>query len=165
MYTMLGIIIGAYVSGHHDPRIVLGSGFAGVIALGISGSASAYYTEKAERERGLKKLESSMLTDLRGTLHDESQSFASFMTAFVNGFSPILAAIVMAAPFLLSMRGIMVVEDAFLLSIVIGLTEIFSLGYYLGYISRGNSIFYGLRMLFVAAITGVSGTIIGMAFG
>jgi len=165
LYTMLGIIIGAYVAGHHNSGVVLGSGFAGIIALGISGASSAYFTEKAERERALERLESSMLTGLHGTIQDESQSFASFATAFVNGFSPIFAALIMVTPFLLSTQDIMLVETAFQMSIVIGLVEIFSLGSFLGYMNRGNTILYGLRMLFVAAITAILGIIFGVIFG
>lgn len=165
LYTMLGIIIGAYVSGHHDPRVVLGAGFAGIIALGISGASSAYFTEKAERERTLKELESSMLTDLHNTIHGKSQSFASFTSAFVNGFSPIFAAFIMAIPFLLSTKNIITVEVAFPLSIIIGLIEIFSLGYYLGYISRGNRMLYAIRMLAVAGVTAIAGIIVGQIFG
>lgn len=165
LYTTLGIIVGSYFAGHHSPNVVLGAGLAGVLALGVSGAASAYLTERAERGRTLKELERSMLTDLHGTVQEEAAEFASFFTAIVNGFSPVAAAFVMLSPFFLAVAGLIPVEVAFPISMIIAVIEVFTLGYYLGCIHGANRISYGMRMLAVAVVTAIIGFAIGKIFG
>ncbi|HHQ45568.1 MAG TPA: hypothetical protein ENN13_05505 [Candidatus Altiarchaeales archaeon] len=163
LYTMLGIVVGSYVAGQHDPGIVLGTGLAGIVALGGSGFATAFLSESAERKRELKKIEKSMLISLKGTMHDEARKFASVSTALVNGFSPIIASTVMVFPFLLSYFGMISVQSAFSSSIAIAVAEIFLLGCYLGVISGESRTSYGVKMLLIAVATaGLSFIIAGV---
>jgi predicted membrane protein (TIGR00267 family) len=165
LYTMLGIIVGSYVAGHHEAGIVLGTGLAGVIALGISGSATAYFTEKAIRERELNKLEKSMLTDLDGTIQDDARSFATIFAALVNGFSPIFMAMMMVIPFLISKFNMIAVENAFIYSLMIGIIEISLVGYYLGEISdKKKRLGYSIRMVGIALIAATASYLIGIIF-
>ncbi|MFH1836076.1 MAG: hypothetical protein ABH851_07810 [Methanobacteriota archaeon] len=165
LYTMLGIIIGSYVSGHHTSGVVLGAGLAGVMALGFSGVSSAYLAEKAERTRKLRDLERAMLADLSGTVQEEAVEFASIFTALVNGFSPVLAAFIMLSPFFAAHLGLVSVEAAFPLAIIVGSFEVFFLGYYLGGISGGGRLSYGLRMLLIAGATALVSYVVGTIFG
>ncbi|MFH1404142.1 MAG: VIT1/CCC1 transporter family protein [Candidatus Altiarchaeota archaeon] len=152
LYTMMGIIVGSYVAGHHDPNIVLASGFTGIVALGISGSASAYVSEKAMREKQIKKLERHMMKKMDKTVQKEASDFAAVFSALVNGFSPILTAMIMVIPFILARIGLLGVEYAFSYSMMIGAFEVIVVGFYLGKISGGSKIAYGMRMLFIAAV-------------
>ena len=152
LYTMMGIIVGSYVAGHHDPSIVLASGLSGIVALGISGSATAYVSEKAMREKELKNLEGYMLLKLDKTIHKDAGDFAALFSSLVNGFSPVFAASIMAIPFIMAKMNLMNVEDAFKYSLIIGGIEVFTVGAYLGKISKESKMKYGFRMLAIAFI-------------
>ena len=53
--TMLGVVIGAYVSGIiEQSTVIISAGIAGSVAMGVSGVSGAYMTEKAERTKKLK---------------------------------------------------------------------------------------------------------------
>jgi len=88
--TMLGILVGSYLSGNPDTHLVVLAGMGASIAMGISGMTGAYMTESAERTKKLKELESTMLVDLGNTIHGRASRFASVYTALVDGISPSL---------------------------------------------------------------------------
>ena len=47
--TMLGIIVGSWVSGVRNPSKIVGTGLGACLAMGISGMVGAYASERAER--------------------------------------------------------------------------------------------------------------------
>jgi predicted membrane protein (TIGR00267 family) len=152
--TMLGVVIGAYVSGLMDqPTIIISAGIAGSIAMGASGMSGAYMTEKAERTKKLKDLEKAMLTDLKDGLHDRSHKFATILAAIVDGVSPAIAAMLVISPFFLVNFGFITSETAFFACIGLTLAVLVILGVYLAKISDESMIKYGLQMLAVGIIT------------
>ncbi|MBD3261302.1 MAG: hypothetical protein GF334_06390 [Candidatus Altiarchaeales archaeon] len=166
LFTMLGIIVGSYVSGVHHPGVILGAGVSGIVALGFSGSASAYITEKSEQERSLMELEGKMLIDLDNTIHDRARSFSTLFTSFVNGFSPVATALLMAVPFLLASKEFFSIDTAFKISMLTGCLEIFAFGYVLGEkFSTAKKIQYGVGMLLVASLTALTSFVIGQLTG
>ncbi len=152
--TMLGVIIGAYVSGVIEhPTVIISAGIAGSIAMGASGVSGAYMTEKAERTKKLKELEKAMLTDLTNGLHYRSHRFASIFAAIVDGVSPALAAMLVVSPFILVRFGILNTITAFYSSIILTMLSLLLLGLYLAKISDESMIKYGIQMLLVGFIT------------
>ena len=152
--TMLGVVIGAAISGQlENSLIIISAGIAGSIAMGISGISGAYMTEKAERTKKLKDLEKAMLTDLKDGLHGKSHRFATIFAALVDGFSPAFAAMLVVSPFFVANFGFISVENAFVYSISITLAILFILGIYLARISDESMIKYGLQMLAVGIVT------------
>lgn len=152
--TMLGVVIGAYISGVIEkPMVILSAGIAGSIAMGVSGLSGAYMTEKAERAKKLKDLERAMLSDLKGGLHSKSHMFAVIFAAVIDGLSPAFAAAIVISPFFVSCLGLISVQIAFYSSIIITLLILLSLGAYLAKISDESMLRYGLEMLFVGIIT------------
>ena len=93
-----------------------------------------------------------MLIDLDESIHKQAGDFATAFTSLVNGLSPVVTSSVMVAPFILSKLGYLGVEAAFLYSMLIGGLEIFLVGVYLGKLSEGSTVYYGVRML-AAAVT------------
>jgi len=152
--TMLGVVIGAYVSGilYHS-TVIISAGIAGSIAMGASGVSGAYMTEKAERTKKIKKLEKAMLSDMKNGLHGKSHRFASVFAAIVDGASPALAAMLVISPFFLANFSIITPESAFLGCIGLTLIVLALLGVYLAKISEESMIKYGIQMLFVGLIT------------
>ena len=152
--TMLGVVIGAYVSGVIDqPTVIISAGIAGSIAMGVSGVSGAYMTEKAERTKKLKDLEKAMLTDMKNGLHERSHRFATIFAAVVDGISPAIAAMFVVSPFFMVNFGIISAELAFFACITITLIVLCSLGVYLAKISDESMIKYGIQMLLVGLVT------------
>ena len=152
--TMLGVVIGAYVSGVIDqPTVIISAGIAGSIAMGVSGVSGAYMTEKAERTKKLKDLEKAMLIDMKNGLHERSHRFATIFAAVVDGVSPAIAAMFVVSPFFMVNFGIISAELAFFACITITLIVLCSLGVYLAKISDESMIKYGIQMLLVGLVT------------
>ena len=151
--TMLGVVIGAYVSGVLQPIYIISAGIAGSIAMGTSGMSGAYMTEKAERTKKLKDLEKAMLSDMKNGLHGKSHRFATILAAVVDGVSPAIAAMFVISPFFLSNFQIIANEIAFYLSIALTLVVLALLGVYLAKISDESMIKYGIQMLLVGIVT------------
>jgi predicted membrane protein (TIGR00267 family) len=151
--TMLGVVIGAYVSGVLTPITIISAGLAGSIAMGTSGISGAYMTEKAERTKKLKGLERAMLKDMKNDLHGKSHRFATIYAAIVDGVSPAVAAMLVISPFFLVNFEIISSELAFISSIGITLLVLSLLGVYLARISDESMIKYGIQMLLVGIFT------------
>jgi len=163
--TMLGILVGAHMSGHSNISLIVSMGVAASIAMGISGFSGAYLTERAERIRELKRLEAAMLVDLGDTLHGEASRFASFVTALVFGLSPAVAAFIILAPYLLAGFGFLEEAYAFVYSLTITAVVLFGLGAYLASVSDENLTVYGIKMLFVGVVTAAASMVVGLVFG
>lgn len=149
--TIMGVVLGAYLSGVQDSGFVITAGVGGSIAMGISGMSGAYMAERAERMRDIRKLESAMLRDLDGTHVVRAFRTASIVVALVDGLSPAIAALLLISPFfvvpLISMSA------AAMLSLALGLAVLFLLGLFLARISEEVALISGLKMLLVGVLT------------
>jgi len=151
--TLLGIIVGSWVVGVTEPEIIVTAGLGACLAMGVSGLFGAYMTEKAERTRQLKTLEGAMLTDLSGSILSDASDFVSVYAAFVDGASPILTAVISLIPFILALTGTFVIWDAYIVSLILTLATLFSLGLYLGRIAKENILLYGIKTLAAGILT------------
>jgi predicted membrane protein (TIGR00267 family) len=151
--TMLGIIVGSWVIGVKRPEIIVTAGLGACLAMGISGLFGAYMTERAERKRDLKALEKAMITDLDDSVQDDASSFVSFYAAVVDGGSPILTAVISLLPFTFVLGRFIAIWDAYILSFILTLTTLFTLGMYLGRIAKENVLLYGVQTLAAGIIT------------
>ena len=145
--TMLGIIVGSWLVGVAKPEIIVTAGLGACLAMGVSGLFGAYMTERAERKRQLKTLETAMLTDLGDSIHNDASDFVSVYAAIVDGASPILTAVISLVPFVFSLAGMFIIWDAYVVSIILTLATLFSLGLYLGRIAKENVLLYGVQTL------------------
>ncbi len=145
--TSLGVVIGAYISGISDPRVVIGVIVVGGIAMMVSGFTGTYMTESAERTHSLNELEDAMLIDLEDTIYGQASRFVSVFAALVDGGAPFLASIPSVVPFLMVLAGILPLSLAYAASVGACLATLFLLGVYLGRISGGNIITYGVKMV------------------
>ncbi|MBE0511440.1 hypothetical protein IBX38_00135 [Candidatus Bathyarchaeota archaeon] len=143
--TILGIIIGSWSVGVTEPEIIVTAGLGACLAMGVSGLFGAYMTEKAERKRHLKTLEAAMLTDLSDSILSDASDFVSVYAAFIDGASPMLTAVISLIPFILTLTGTFVIWDAYIVSFILTLITLFSLGLYLGRIAKENILLYGVQ--------------------
>jgi len=151
--TMLGIIIGSWSVGVTKPEIIVTAGLGACLAMGISGLFGAYMTEKAERQRQLKTLEAAMLTDLTDSIHNDASDFVSMYAAFIDGSSPILTGVISLVPFILALTGTLLIWDAYIVSVILTLITLFSLGLYLGRIAKANILLYGAQTVAAGIVT------------
>ncbi len=149
--TIMGVVIGAHFSGVTDARIVVVAGIGGSVAMGISGISGAYLAERAERKRDLKKLEMAMLRRLDGTHFARASEFASFVIAFVDGISPAISAAILVMPYLFVPQISM--DTAFYISLLLGLSELFTLGVFLARISDEKPLLSGIQMIIIGVLT------------
>lgn len=163
--TMLGVVIGAYISNIKSPAPIISAGVAGSIAMMASGISGAYMTERAERLRKLKSLEKAMLKKMKNSIHYRSHRFAVIVTAITDGLSPFLSAMIVVSPFFLLKLGLLTWKMAFYLSITITLILLFLMGVYLAKVSEENLIVYGLQMLCVGIITAFLCILVSLALG
>lgn len=151
--TMLGLLVGFYVSDEVKLPVVISACLGVAIALGMSGISSAYISEAAEKRRELRELEKAMMTDLRQSAHGRAARFLPVVIALVNGIAPLAISLVILLPLwaapLLKSQALPPLESAFVLALMI----IFLLGVYLGRISHTFWLWAGLRTLLIAAAT------------
>ena len=153
--TMLGVIVGAWASDAVNPKVIIGIGLGASLAMGISGFSGAYMAERAERKRRLHRLKRAMLTDLGKTMHGKASHFASIWTALVDAVSPFMAAMISILPFFLAAANLILASTAAILSVILIMGMIFSLGVFLGRISKENILLSGARTLVVGILTAV----------
>jgi predicted membrane protein (TIGR00267 family) len=150
--TIIGVLVGNLTAGVEDPNVVLSTGLATSVAMGVSGLWGAYLTESAERQRDLDELSRYTLTDLNDTRIGRASRVAAVSVAVVDGLSPFLAALVVLSPFI----GSDLFSDvtwAYYTSLAIALIALFSLGLFLGRISRGNVVVFGLKTVMAGVVS------------
>jgi len=154
---MLGIVVGGFVIGIHEPHTLLAAGLGASIAMGVSGFFGAYLTESAERERESIEWEEAMLEEFDESLLNQSHRFASIVVAVVDSLAPFLAALVCVSPFFIAafpLPGISLMGPAFFFSFVLTAGMLFVLGVFLGRIAKRNLIISGGKMLLAGLLTG-----------
>jgi len=151
--TMLGLLVGFYVSEDVRLPVVINACLGVAIALGMSGVSSAYISEAAEKQRELRELEKAMVTDLGKSAHAQAARLLPLFIAFVNGMAPLAISLVILLPLWLAPSiepfSTFPLESAFVLALIM----IFLLGVYLGRISHTFWLWAGLRTLLIAAAT------------
>ncbi len=153
--TALGIIIGNYLVGVTDFRILIVAGLGASIAMGVSGGFGAYLTELAVKKEEIADAQSAMLEEFDDTVIDEAAVLASYFVAFVDGISPFMAASISFLPFIGALFFGIGIEIAYILSLILTTITLFSLGVYLGQISNENKMKYGIRMIIAGIITSI----------
>ena len=158
--TIIGVLMGNLTAGVDNPKIVVSTGLATSIAMGVSGLWGAYLTEAAERKRDLVELSSYTLTDLNDTRIGRASRVAAVAVAIIDGLSPFMAAMLALTPFF--MVGLFpTITWVYYTSLGMALLILFALGLFLGHISRGNLIMYGVKTV----VAGIVSIIISLLLG
>jgi predicted membrane protein (TIGR00267 family) len=152
--TIIGVLMGNLIAGVYDSQIVISTGLTTSVAMGISGLWGAYLTEAAERRRDLLELSRYTLTDLDDTVIGRASRAAVVVVALVDGLSPFLAALIILIPFFAA-DLFPTLSWAYYTSLGLALLILFSLGLFLGHISRGNVLVYGLKTI-VAGVMSIA---------
>jgi predicted membrane protein (TIGR00267 family) len=149
--TMIGVLMGNYLSDVHSAATVIHIGIATSISIGVSGLWGAYLAESAERGRELAELERISLTDLSETKIGRASRVAVIVVSLVDGLSPLVSSLIVLFPFFFApLIGNILVSYA--LSLVVALISLFGLGMFLGHISGRSLIGYGLRTIIAGIV-------------
>jgi len=151
--TMLGLVMGFYVSEHVDLSVVITTCVATALALSMSGISSAYISEAAERRRTLAQLEKAMATSLNKSHHARAAIWIPWLVALVNGTAPLLIALIIIVPLWLAHFGIDLVLGPLPTAMAMALGVIFLLGVFLGRVGGTFWLWSGLQSLAVALVT------------
>ncbi len=143
LLTMLGVLMGSFISGLKEPSTIANTILGGAVAILISGIIGTYITERAERASRIKELEGAVLMELDKTLVGRAESISAVMVALVSGAVPFLIMILILAPFYLSVQGLISTFDSYVISMIEALSILFLLGAFLGSLSGENKLLYG----------------------
>jgi len=151
--TTLGLLAGSYVAGVRSAPIIIRTGIATSVAMGISGLWGSYLAESAERGREVAELESISLTDLGNTKIARAARTAVVVVSAVDGLSPFLSSMIVLIPMLLA-PYIHNIVTSYVSSAILALLSLFALGVFLGHISGENLFRYGMRTV-IAGIAAI----------
>lgn len=161
--TMIGVLMGNYLAGVRNANVVVHTGIATSIAMGISGLWGAYLTEAAERRRDLAELEKFALADLGSTKIGRASRLAVVIIALVDGLAPFVAALAVLAP-LFAARLVGNILFSYAFALVIALLGLFGLGMFLGHISGHSLVGYGLRTVVAGLVSIALSFLLGAEF-
>jgi predicted membrane protein (TIGR00267 family) len=154
--TIIGVLIGNMSAGVTNTNIVVTTGLATCISMGISGLWGSYLTESAERKHDLEELSQSTLSDLKNSRIGRASRYAAVIVSVVDGVSPFLAALLVLTPFFFynMFTDIMHIYYA---ALGVALVTLFTLGIFLGKISKENLLISGIKTV----VAGIAAIIIG----
>ncbi len=147
--TVLGILIGSYISGNLNPKLIINVTLASGVAMFVSGFFGAYIAERAERLKEIKELERALLKDLSNSVYKDAVNAVTIIVGIVDGTSPLVVSLLTILPFFLGLEPLF----AFCISIGIAIIQLFIMGAYLGRISKERAFFGGIRMVAIGILS------------
>ncbi len=150
--TILGLLIGFYIQNFDEPMLIFKIGIAAAIAMSMSGLWGAYLTERSERIKDLKELESVTISDLNNTKIGSALRFATIVITIVDAVAPFITAFLTLIPFLFA--KVLDIKTRYYISFIILFLTLFLLGIFLGRVSKENLLISAIKMI-VAGIMSV----------
>ncbi|MBC7235678.1 MAG: VIT1/CCC1 transporter family protein [Chloroflexi bacterium] len=149
--TMIGVLMGSWVAGVQDARVVISTGLATCVAMGISGAWGAYMAESAERKHAMQELELALLRNLDGSQQARASRFAVVVIALLDGLSPLITGITALIPFFFGpLWGD--ITYTYVAGLALALMALFALGAFLATVAKENIIRAGVRMILAGVI-------------
>ena len=153
--TVIGIVVGAVLSGVTDGITVVKIGLGAAVGLGTSAVWSVWEIERAETRANILRIEEAMLTDLDDTRIQREQSGARVFHATVSGLGPLIGILVPLTPFVFE-GPLLTMAEAAVVSVALGVAILSVFGAYMGSISGQrwyvSAVRMGLAGLVVAVI-------------
>ena len=142
--TTLGVLAGGYSAASHGARRRQRHPHTAV-GIGVAGFYGSYLVERAERDRAHAR--AGGVDALQPAGHDISSAstYATVVIAFVDGVSPLLAALLAMVPFFFT--AVISVHTAYFVSGGIAFVELFLLGLFLGRVSRERLVCSGVKLV------------------
>jgi predicted membrane protein (TIGR00267 family) len=149
--TILGVLAGNYLAEVRVPEVIIVTGLATSVSMGVSGLWGAYLTESAERQKSLDDLQGLTLSDLTNTRIGRASGAAVVIVAVVGGMAPLLSSAVVLAPFFLT--GLLGdIRYSYYLALGVAMVGLFGLGAFLGHISKQSMVLAGLKTIIAGVV-------------
>lgn len=149
--TILGLLIGYYLTNFKNPIVIFVTGISTCIAMGISGLWGAYLTERSERISNLRELEKATISNLNNTKIGSAHKFATIFVAIVDAVAPFITAFFSLIPFLFT--EYLDIRTCYYISFALTFTALFVLGMFLGRISKENLFISGMKMVIAGIVS------------
>ncbi len=146
--TILGLIVGAHLTGEASARLIISAGVATAIALGISSAWGAFEAERIEQKIMKDEKEKALLVNSRECAIDRAHKFAAYVSSFIHGIAPVIAALLPLTPYVIFPENV-----AYKYSLAVGLISLFVVGAVIGRIAKFNLVVSGLRMVLAGVFT------------
>jgi predicted membrane protein (TIGR00267 family) len=147
-FMLLGIIVGsAFAGAAAGLNVIIITMLTTSLALGISTGVSVYEAESLEQERKIADLEKALFTDLEDTSIQKTAKYTILIATLINFATPLFSCAVTITPFILVAMGIVSLNIAGWISVVLALSTLFGAGVYMGRIGKTNPYKKGLRMV------------------
>jgi predicted membrane protein (TIGR00267 family) len=147
-FMLLGIIVGsAFAGAAIGLNVIIITMLTTSLALGISTGVSVYEAESLEQERKIADLEKALFTDLDDTSIQKTAKYTILIATLINFATPLFSCAVTITPFILVAMGILSLNIAGWISVVLALSTLFGAGVYMGRIGKTNPYKKGLRMV------------------
>jgi len=147
--TIMGMVLGAHLSGEASREIIFSAGIATSLALGISSGWGAFEAERVEQMLvAMEKRRALLKSDGEQCLIDEAHEFAMRISSLVHAIAPIPAGIIPLLPYLFLPEDI-----AFIAALITGFALLFIVGVSMGRVSRSNILKSGARMVLAGVAT------------
>ncbi|WP_456369499.1 TIGR00267 family protein [Geoglobus sp.] len=148
--SVLGVVIGAS-AGNLD--VIISAGIGGGVANGISNIFGAFTAERVEEEKEFRKIERSMLVELRDTELYREVRRRVMVRGLVDGISTIFGSVVPVFPFVLAYFLGMSIRTALILSVSLTAISLGLIGLYYGRVSRENLVISCAKMVLMGLFT------------
>ncbi len=146
-FMLLGIIVGSAFAADAGLNIIIVTMLTTSLALGISTGVSVYEAESLEQERKISDLEKALFTDLQDTTILKKAKATILLATLINFATPLLSCAIAISPFIFVAIGLLQIETASWVSVVLALSTLFGAGVYMGRIGKTNPYKKGLRMV------------------
>lgn len=143
--TMLGVVLGGFITGITEPTHIIKLGLATAIAVGVSGLTGALFAETAERKKQIKAMEEALHRSLDNTEVKDAHDSASVLIAIVDGFSPLVASLIILSPFFLIPAAD--IGLAYGAAMFTSISVFFLIGLFLGKIAEDSMIITGIKLV------------------
>ena len=165
LLTTIGVLLGSYIGGAVNPYSYIGAVLGGTVTMGIfSGFLGAFFSEKAERKKELKELQTQVMRDLSNTIYGKASKYIPYYVAVWSSIGLLLFPIISISPFFLSIKNILNVKNALVSSIGLSNIMVFALGIYLGKVSGEGVMKTGLTMITTSLAATILLTLISIVF-
>ena len=145
-FMLLGIVVGSAFAAEASLNVIIITMLTTSLALGISTGVSVYEAESLEQERRISDLEKALFTDLQDTTILKTARKTILLATLINFATPLFSCAIAILPFIFAEFGILHVEMASWVSVVLALSTLFGAGVYMGRLGKTNPYKKGLRM-------------------
>lgn len=161
--AFLGLILGAYFGNFLSPRIVLVSLVNSGIAMSISSFVVALLIEGAEATRILDLIKHKVSVGRVSLLNMLERFNRRYVikTALANGFSALIATLLISSPYFMALMGLLSILAAFYTSIIVIIILLFVLGFLLGRIAKKRELLYCFSTIVAGTLTGLICMLLG----